>query len=124
TITNKYHTVESFNVQRMTDFLDGSQAVTINKIKKLISSPEFAFCTATDMSAYREKVLKWSKILAEAGLGSYAYPKAYGGKDDIESYFSIMETLSYHDLSLVIKFGVQFGLWGMSVMSLGTEKHH
>jgi acyl-CoA oxidase len=35
-----------------------------------------------------------------------------------------METLSYHDLSLVIKFGVQFGLWGMSVKSLGTEKHY
>ncbi|MFN4958386.1 MAG: acyl-CoA dehydrogenase, partial [Cyclobacteriaceae bacterium] len=36
----------------------------------------------------------------------------------------IMETLSYHDLSMVVKFGVQFGLWGMSVYFLGTEKHH
>jgi len=35
-----------------------------------------------------------------------------------------METLSYHDLSMVIKFGVQFGLWGMSVYLLGTAKHH
>jgi acyl-CoA oxidase len=40
------------------------------------------------------------------------------------AYFAIMETLSYHDLSMVIKFGVQFGLWGMSVYFLGTEKHH
>jgi acyl-CoA oxidase len=40
------------------------------------------------------------------------------------SYFAIMEALSYHDLSLVIKFGVQFGLFGMSVYFLGTEKHH
>ena len=39
-------------------------------------------------------------------------------------YFAIMETLSYHDLSLVIKFGVQFGLFGMSVFLLGTERHH
>src|SRR5690606_9315026 len=29
-----------------------------------------------------------------------------------------------HDLSLVIKFGVQFGLFGMSIYFLGTEKHH
>jgi len=35
-----------------------------------------------------------------------------------------METLSYHDLSLVIKFGVQFGLWGISIHSLGTTKHY
>ena len=53
-----------------------------------------------------------------------AYPEAYGGKNDMEAYFTIMETLSYHDLSMVIKFGVQFGLFGMSVLFLGSEKHH
>src|SRR5690606_30430262 len=51
-------------------------------------------------------------------------PKAYGGGGDMEQYFTIMETLSYHDLSMVIKFGVQFGLFGMSIQFLGTEKHH
>ena len=35
-----------------------------------------------------------------------------------------METISYVDLSLTIKYGVQFGLFGMSVAALGTEKHH
>jgi acyl-CoA oxidase len=53
-----------------------------------------------------------------------AFPKEYGGGGSMVNYFSIMEALSYHDLSLVIKFGVQFGLWGMSVYFLGTEKHH
>lgn len=124
TITNKLSTVESFNIKKMTALLDGNQAETINIVKKLISSPEFAFETSTDIRVYRERVLEWCKILAKHGLGSYAYPKEYGGKDDIEGYFSIMETLSYHDLSLVIKFGVQFGLWGMSVQALGTEKHY
>jgi acyl-CoA oxidase len=62
--------------------------------------------------------------LAKQGFGALAYPGEYGGKNDMEAYFTVMETLSYHDLSLVIKFGVQFGLWGMSVYLLGTEKHH
>ena len=124
TITNKYQTVESFNVDKMTNFLDGSQADIINKVKQIISSPEFKLETTTDVTEYREKVLEWCKILAKNGLGSYAYPVENGGKNDIEGYFSIMETLSYHDLSLVIKFGVQFGLWGMSILSLGTEKHY
>jgi len=35
-----------------------------------------------------------------------------------------METLSYFDLSLVVKYGVQFGLFGGSILALGTEKHH
>lgn len=124
TITDKYKTAASFSIEQMTALLDGSQSDVINKVKELISSPEFELDIPTGIAEYRKKVLQWSEILAKQGLGSYAYPKAHGGKDDIEGYFSIMETLSYHDLSLVIKFGVQFGLWGMSVMFLGTDKHH
>ena len=124
TITNKHTTVESFNVKQMTTLLDGEQSEIINKVKAVISSPEFSLGIYENTSEYREKVLEWCKILAKKGFGSYAYPTEQGGKDDIEGYFAIMETLSYHDLSLVIKFGVQFGLWGMSILSLGTDKHY
>jgi acyl-CoA oxidase len=34
------------------------------------------------------------------------------------------ETLAHHDLSLLVKFGVQFGLFGGAVQQLGTERHH
>ena len=34
------------------------------------------------------------------------------------------ETLGFGDLSLLVKFGVQFGLWGGAVQQLGTERHH
>lgn len=124
TITHTYKTVESFDIKKLTNFLDGSQAETINKVKALIASPEFALDIPESIMEYREKVLDWSKSLSKHELGAYAYPKEHGGKGDIEGYFSVMETLSYHDLSLVIKFGVQFGLWGMSILSLGTEKHY
>jgi len=36
----------------------------------------------------------------------------------------VFETLAHHDTSLLFKFGVQFGLFGGSVLQLGTEKHH
>lgn len=124
TITSKYSTEATFSVEKLTEILDGNQSETINKVKKIISRPAFKYEESTDIEVYREKVLKWCKILAKEGLGSTAYPKEHGGQDDVEAYFSIMETLSYHDLSLVIKFGVQFGLWGMSIQSLGTEKHY
>ena len=124
TITSKYSTEATFSVEKLTEILDGNQAEIINTVKKVISRPTFKYETSTDIEVYREKVLKWCKILAKEGLGATAYPKKHGGQDDIEAYFSIMETLSYHDLSLVIKFGVQFGLWGMSIQSLGTEKHY
>lgn len=123
-ITRAHNTVKSFDTALLTKLLNNGQDGVINQVKTVISSVQFNLEIPTDVEQYRQKVFEWCKTLAAHGLSSYAYPKEYGGKNDIEGYFAIMETLSYHDLSLVIKFGVQFGLWGMSVMSLGTEKHY
>ncbi|MFT3796089.1 acyl-CoA dehydrogenase [Flavobacterium sp.] len=124
TLTQNHHTVHQFDVTKMTALLDGKQAPIINRVKQLLQRPAFKYVAENDTDAYREKVFQWCKILAKEKLGSMAYPTKYGGGGNIADYFAIMETLSYHDLSLVIKFGVQFGLWGMSVQLLGTEKHH
>ncbi|MFH7005557.1 acyl-CoA dehydrogenase family protein [Flavobacterium bizetiae] len=122
--TANSQTNADFDIQKITAILNGKEAAIINKVKSVISRPEFAYETSTDIHVYRQTVYNWCKILAEENLGNMAYPKQYGGGENIADYFAIMETLSYHDLSLVIKFGVQFGLWGMSVQSLGTEKHY
>jgi len=122
--TANSQTTNNFDIQKITALLDGKEAAIIKKVKSVISRPEFAYETSTDINVYRETVYNWCKILADENLGNMAYPKQHGGGENIADYFAIMETLSYHDLSLVIKFGVQFGLWGMSVQSLGTEKHY
>ncbi|MFH6936199.1 acyl-CoA dehydrogenase [Flavobacterium sp. FlaQc-30] len=123
-LTASSQTTNSFDIEQLTSILNGKEAPIINRVKSIISKPEFAYETSTDITIYRQTVYKWCKILAEENLGNMAYPKQYGGGENIADYFAVMETLSYHDLSLVIKFGVQFGLWGMSVQSLGTEKHY
>ena len=122
--TANSQTNSEFDVQKITALLNGKEAGIINRVKAIISRPEFAYETSTDIKVYRQTVYNWCKLLAAENLGNMAYPKQYGGGENITDYFAIMETLSYHDLSLVIKFGVQFGLWGMSVQSLGTEKHY
>jgi acyl-CoA oxidase len=122
--TANSQTNTDFDIQKITAILNGKEAAIINKVKSVISRPEFAYETSTDINVYRQTVYHWCKILADENLGNMAYPKQHGGGENIADYFAIMETLSYHDLSLVIKFGVQFGLWGMSVQSLGTEKHY
>lgn len=124
TFTSNQQTNNRFEIEKLTQILDGKQAEIIKKVKTIISRPQFAYETSTDTAVYREKVYDWCKILADENLGNMGYPKQYGGGGNIQDYFAIMETLSYHDLSLVIKFGVQFGLWGMSIQSLGTEKHY
>lgn len=124
TITQQRHTAYTFNIDTLSKILDGPNEAINNKIKKLLSDPEFQYIETDSLSIYREKVLQWCQHLADQGFGAMAYPKEFGGQGDMATYFAIMETLSYHDLSLVIKFGVQFGLFGMSIYFLGTEKHH
>lgn len=124
TITNIQHAEQNFNVSALTALLDGSQAELIHRVKTVISDPAFAFREFESLKDQREQTLLWCQELAKQGFGAWAFPHFADGKDDMEGYFAIMETLSYHDLSMVIKFGVQFGLWGMSIFFLGTEKHH
>ena len=124
TKTELHSTQSTFNVNALAAVLEGSQHEVIAKVKAVISDPQFKYIETDNLNEYREKVLAWCKLLAEQGFGSMAFPKEFGGQADMRAYFTVMETLSYHDLSLVIKFGVQFGLWGMSVYFLGTEKHH
>ena len=122
---NSLNLHKSFDPKAVNTLLDGDEHDIIVSVKSLLAEDDFAFSSPyLSVEEYREQVLQWCERLADKGLGSTAYPHTYGGEDDIKKYFAIMETLSYHDLSLVIKFGVQFGLWGMSIMYLGTEKHH
>ncbi len=124
TITSQHSTQSTFNVDALAGILEGQQSSVIRKVKEIISDPEFQYLDTDNLNEYREKVLQWCKHLAAQGLGSLAFPKEYGGSGDLEAYFTTMETLSLYDFSLVVKFGVQFGLFGMSVYFLGTERHH
>ncbi|SEI80009.1 Acyl-coenzyme A oxidase [Cyclobacterium xiamenense] len=123
-VSTQYETREDFAVQALTELLDGPRKPLIDSLKQYLATEDFAYIQPDDLEKYRNQVLSWCRLLAGKGYGSIGYPTDYGGKDDMEAYFTVMETLSYRDLSLVIKFGVQFGLWGMSVLSLGTKKHH
>lgn len=124
TTTANQGTEVHFSIDEMNRLLDGADKPTIDRVKTILSDPAFQYRDFEKQTDYREQVLTWCQYLAEQGFGAMAYPEEYGGEADMRKYFTIMETLSYHDLSTVIKFGVQFGLFGMSVYFLGTEKHH
>lgn len=104
--------------------LDDQYGDLRSRVKILLSDPVFRYRNLRSKEEYRQQVLEWCKYLAEQGLGAYSYPVEYGGKDDMGQYAAVFETLGYYDLSLTIKFGVQFGLFGGSVLWLGTARHH
>src|ERR671914_716282 len=58
------------------------------------------------------------------GDPAMGFPEAYGGQDAVARSVAAFETLAFGDLSLLVKCGVQFGLFGGAVLHLGTEHHH
>lgn len=111
-------------VVAITALLDGDQAPLRRRMRRLLSSPAMRRTAGGDMTQQRRRVLAWTMRLADEGLGALAYPKTVGGQNDIAAYLAVFEMLAHHDLSLLIKFGVQFGLFGGSIQHLGTNYHH
>jgi len=113
-----------FDVAQMTLALDKEYTDYKAKIKALLSYPEFTLKTLPEKGEYREHILAQARALADQGLGALAFAPEYGGEGDMAKYAALFDVLGYHDLSLAIKFGVQFGLFGGSINALGTKYHH
>jgi acyl-CoA oxidase len=114
----------SFSAESLGKFMDGDLHQIKQKVRNLVRDPIFSPKTIIDKDEYRQSVLEKLKILAQRGYGSYSFPEKYGGKDKKGEHMAIFETLAYSDLSLTVKFGVQFGLFGGAIHQLGTERHH
>ena len=114
----------SFEPATMQAFLDGEQADVKNRMRLLLSQPQFRYYAGTDTPGLRDKVFGWTKEIARQGIGAFFMPPEAGGEGDVAKFMAAFEILGFHDTSLVIKFGVHFGLWGGSVLRLGTWYHH
>ncbi|MEU1280881.1 acyl-CoA dehydrogenase [Streptomyces sp. NPDC005805] len=76
------------------------------------------------MDAFRERVRDVVVELAGTGRTGMGFPAVYGGGDDVGASVAAFETLAFGDLSVLVKVGVQFGLFGGAVLHLGTGRHH
>ena len=113
-----------FHPLALQTLLDGRYASLRHQIRDVLSRPEFAPVIAPPTEEYRARVLEWAKTLAGEGLTAPGFPEEFGGRGDFGANVAAFETLAYGDLSLLVKFGVQFGLWGGAVQQLGTREHH
>ncbi len=77
-----------------------------------------------DRAAYRERVRDVVVTMAGTGQTGMGFPEAYGGGGDLGASIAAFETLAYGDLSVLVKVGVQFGLFGGAILQLGTKHHH
>ncbi|EUA10788.1 acyl-CoA dehydrogenase, C-terminal domain protein [Mycobacterium kansasii 732] len=72
----------------------------------------------------RAKVAEQMQLLAAAGAAEDSFRKEHGGTGNVGAAITMIEMLAMSDLSLMVKAGVQWGLFGGAVENLGTQRHH
>ncbi|MEQ1854839.1 MAG: acyl-CoA dehydrogenase [Longimicrobiales bacterium] len=113
-----------FDGSALRDYLDRDRRSLRDRAVEALLAPPLRIPFGLPIREHRARVLDAVQHLADQGLGSLAYPKSFGGAEDPEGAVAVFETLAFGDLSVVVKFGVQFGLFGGSVYQLGTARHH
>ncbi len=114
----------SFDPAALHRLLDADYPELRAEVKALLRQSSFRAEPGLDPAAYRRMVMGWLRLLADRGLGALGFPPEYGGRGDVAAAIAVFETLALRDLSLTVKFGVHFGLFGASVLLLGTRRHH
>src|SRR4051812_16049356 len=109
---------------KLSTLLDGDYAEVRDKVREWLSQPGNEPVDDLPMEEHREKVLAWARELSSQGDTAMGYPIEYGGQNAVGQGVAAFETLALGDLSLLVKCGVQFGLFGGAILHLGTEGHH
>ena len=111
-------------VDEIAAHIHGGYAEVRARVREALARPELGMPDEIARAEHRERTLAAVKVLADMGLGVVAYPREWGGLGDPGAAVATFEELALGDLSVLVKFGVQFGLFGGSIAQLGTEKHH
>src|SRR4051794_20578547 len=112
------------NAETLRALLDGPYPETRERVRWWLSQPGNEPVDDLPMEAHRERVLAWVRELASEGDTAIGYPEQYGGQGSPGRSVTSFETLAMGDLSLLVKCGVQFGLFGGAILHVGTAKHH
>ena len=105
-------------------FLDGRWAWIRDEVRQTIQEPLFTPVYGIDVEEHRERVFDQAQALSKTPGPRLLFPKELGGDGEIGAAVTAFETQAMGDLSLLVKTGVQWGLFGGAILHLGTQRHH
>ena len=76
------------------------------------------------LEQHRARTLELVTALTDSELVRATLPVELGGTGDVGASVTGLEMIGHGDLSVFVKAGVQFGLFGGAIANLGTERHH
>ncbi|UVO10746.1 acyl-CoA dehydrogenase family protein [Mycobacterium sp. SVM_VP21] len=106
------------------DTLDGRWRTVKNQVRATLCDEKFRPHYTPNTVIARAKVAEQLRIMAGSGVAADSFRKEHGGTGDVGAAITMIEMLAMSDLSLMVKAGVQWGLFGGAVENLGTERHH
>ncbi|MCV7137077.1 acyl-CoA dehydrogenase family protein [Mycobacterium hodleri] len=104
--------------------LDGRWRDMKNRMRHELSSEVFKPHYTPNTVIARTKVTEQMRIMAANGAAEDGFKKEHGGNGDVGAAVTQIEMLAMSDLSLMVKAGVQWGLFGGAIENLGTKRHH
>ncbi|ANY07004.1 acyl-CoA dehydrogenase family protein [Pseudonocardia sp. HH130630-07] len=106
--------------------VDGRWAHVREETRAQLAANDDGLRGAGDLTTeeYRARITGALKILTSSGRPHTGFDPTVGGSGDVGGVVTAFSMLAYGDLSLLVKAGVQWGLFGGAVQVLGTERHH
>ncbi len=109
---------------RLWNLMRGPRAAMRETTRHFLRRDDFAPVHEMPRAEHRERIRRQVEELAGSDVVAIGFPVAVGGQGDVASFVTGFEELSYGDISLQVKVGVHFGLFGGAVQHLGTQRHH
>src|SRR3984885_10046901 len=110
--------------EHLRNSLDGRWRDVKNQMRERLTDEIFRPHYTPNTVIARTKVAEQMRIMAAEGAAADSFRKEHGGNGNVGAAVTTIEMLAMSDLSLMVKAGVQWGLFGGAVENLGTERHH
>ncbi|WP_114203773.1 acyl-CoA dehydrogenase [Janibacter anophelis] len=104
--------------------LDGRWADVRQRLREDPDFPVAEPALELGLEEHRQRTLEMVTTLGGSELVRAGLPSTVGGSNDVGAAVTGLEMIGYGDLSVFVKAGVQFGLFGGAIAALGTERHH
>lgn len=112
------------NQDELQEHLLGPWAEDRRQLRKIMEEPIFHYQFNLTKEDQRELAMQQIQELADRKLIGKAYPKAFGGKEDPGGNVAGFSEMFHANPSMQIKGGVQWGLFGSAILTLGNEEQH
>src|SRR5919204_1356301 len=106
-------------------FVDGPWHGIREEVREQIRPSElFRRVHGLSLEEHRGRVAEQVRLISQTRGARLFFPRDVGGEEDVGGALAASSLMAMVDLSLLVKMGVQWGLFGGVIRRLGTKRHH